>query len=83
MRLPTIYLSRFAEELRLQLERDAQRWGETWLQRPKEGQEDRTRQIFNNYFDQFEQADTPVPWLKIAGGALICWAREQTDYPPL
>ena len=83
MRLPTIYLDKFIEALSTQLLEDSKRWGETWLSRSKEGQEERTRKTFNDYFDQFELGGTPIPWLKIAGGALICWAREQEDYPPV
>jgi len=29
----------------------------------------------------FEQAGIPVPWLKVIGGAFICWVRE--NHPEL
>lgn len=70
------FLPDFFKALVLQLESDELRWGDTWLKRTKEGQEERTRKSFNDYFDQFEQVGTPVPWVKVAGHALICWIRE-------
>jgi len=73
----TDFLDEFVEDLRRQLENDHLRWGNTWLKRTKEGQEDRTRKRYDAYFDQFENAGTPVPWMKIVGGALICWLREK------
>ena len=69
------FIPEFMEALEEQLKSDDARWGDTWLKRTREGQEERTRATLNDYFDQFEQAGTPVPWLKIAGGALICWIR--------
>ena len=76
---PTVtdFLDEFKDALFDQLISDYKRWGNTWLKRTKEGQELRTRKRFDDYFDQFEEAGTPVPWLKIVGGALICWIREQ------
>lgn len=75
------YLPEFVEELTKQLEKDNERWGNTWKERPIEGQELRTKARFNDYFDQFENAESPIPWMKVAGGALICWVRENySDY---
>lgn len=73
----TDFLDEFTRALRKQLEDDYLRWGDTWLHRTKKGQESRTRKCFDDYFDQFEQAEIPVPWLKIVGNAMICWIREQ------
>jgi len=70
------YLPEFIEALKKQLQDDEKRWGDTWQKRPIEGQEERTRATFNNYFDMFENGKTPIPWLKVAGNALICWIRE-------
>ncbi len=69
------YLPEFVEALRSQLENDDMRWGDTWKERSIVGQEARTAERFTDYFDQFRNAGTPVPWLKIAGGAFICWVR--------
>lgn len=71
------YLPDFMKALESQLTEDQKRWGDTWTKRSKEGQEMRTREVYDNYFDQFENAGIPIPWLKIVGGALICWVREQ------
>lgn len=75
------FVSEFIEKLIEQLEADNKRWGNTWLKRPKEGQELRTKDRYTDYFDMFENAGTPVPWMKIVGGALICWIRE--NHPEL
>ncbi len=70
------YFRDFITALRVQLEEDDARWGDTWKTRPIFGQEARTEARFNDYFDQFRATGTPVPWLKVAGGAFICWVRE-------
>jgi len=59
-----------------QLESDAQRWGNTWKKRPREGQEERTFARFRDYLDQYRNAGVPIPWLKIIGEAHICLVRE-------
>lgn len=71
------YVPAFAEALAAQLEKDEKRWGDTWQHRPREGQEERTEEKFRDYFDQYHNGGVPVPWLKIAGAALICWVRDQ------
>ncbi len=71
------YVPAFAEALTAQLKADAVRWGDTWEYRPRAGQEERTEDKFRDYFDQYHNAGIPVPWLKVAGAALICWVREQ------
>lgn len=73
------YLPEFTKALEEQIEKDDERWGDTWKERPKEGQEMRTKARFDDYFSQFEHAGVNIPWLKIAGGALICWVREQNQ----
>lgn len=73
------YFPQFIEALRSQLERDDTRWGDTWEQRTREGQEKRAQARFSDYFDQFRATGMPVPWLKIAGTAFICWVRELRD----
>jgi hypothetical protein len=72
----TDYIDEFVNALKKQLEDDEKRWGDTWLYRPKEGQELRTRARYNDYFDQFIMTGIPVPWLKIVGNAFICWIRD-------
>lgn len=70
------FLDEFFEAFTQQIESDEKRWGTTWLNRPMEGQEERTFQRFQDYFDQFEHASQSIPWLKVVGEAFICWVRE-------
>lgn len=71
------FWNEFDKAMEEQLESDEIRWGDTWLNRPRLGQEERIEKTFNNYFDQFQFAGTPIPWLKIVGNAYIAWIREQ------
>lgn len=71
------FIGEFMKALQVQLESDDVRWGDTWLRRTRIGQEGRTIKTFKDYFDQYESTGAPIPWLKIAGAALICWVREQ------
>lgn len=69
------------EALDAQLESDQKVWGETWRQRPTEGQEDRIFYMFKKYKDQFDNAGVPIPWLKILGLAHIALVRQ--NHPEL
>ena len=40
------------------------------------GQEIRAMDTFDRYFVDFYHDDKPMPWLKVAGEALIAWVRE-------
>jgi hypothetical protein len=71
------FLPEFVSALTNQLESDEKRWGNTFIARTKLGQEERTQKTFNDYFDQYNNAGVPVPWLKIVGNAMICWIREE------
>lgn len=79
MTLPE-YLPQFFEVVKERIETDQQRWGQTWAKRSKEGQEDRIYARFNDYFDQWKNAGTPIPWLKIVGEAFIAWVRETQNF---
>jgi hypothetical protein len=70
------FLPEIEEKLKAQMESDQKRWGDTWKYRPAYGQELRVLARYNDYFDQWKRAGTPVPWLKIMGEALICLVRE-------
>jgi hypothetical protein len=72
----TEFLGEFNEAMIHQLEEDEKRWGNTWQQRPKEGQEIRIKERLDAYFDQNKNANQPIPWLKIACLSLIAWVRE-------
>lgn len=71
------FLPDFMDALEEQLTEDFKKWGNTWMNRSKLGQEQRIEDDFTNYFDQFEFGGTPVPWLKVVGNAYIAWVREQ------
>ena len=75
------YLPEFVSALEKQIENDNARWRDTWLKRTRKGQEERIEDDYNNYFDQYRNADIPVPWLKIVGNAFIAWTRE--NHPEL
>mgnify|MGYP003594077215 CR=1 FL=1 len=70
------YIPDLAKALAEQLDFDQNHWGDTWKKRERNGQELRTKARFDDYFDKFVNAGIPVPWLKIIGGALICWVRD-------
>lgn len=70
------YFPGFAQALEQQLEHDEKRWGRANLELPKEGQEDRIMADINRYYEEFQKQGTPIPWLKIAGNAVIGWLRE-------
>ena len=75
------FLPDFIEAFTKQLESDQDRWGNTWLNRTREGQEQRIEDDYKNYFDQYKYADKPVPWLKVIGNAYIAWIRD--NHPEL
>ena len=72
----TDYLPEFMDALRAQLDKDQERWGDTWKKRSIIGQDDRVFSMFMDYYDQYKNANTEIPYLKIAGEALICWVRK-------
>lgn len=67
----------FMIALEEQLKSDEKRHGEKWKELPREGQEDRIFERFHQYFWHFKTKGDPIPWLKIAGLALIGWTREK------
>ncbi len=70
------FLPEFAKALQEQLEQDDKRWGDTWLKRDVGGHQKRIFAHYQDYYDQWDSAGTPIPWLKVAGDALIAWVRE-------
>ena len=72
------YMSEFVKALTTQLESDEKRWGDTWKKRVKLGQETRIYNDITDYYDQWESGGTPIPWLKVAGLAMIAWIRDQS-----
>ena len=64
-------------EVEDQLASDYDRWGEEWIARPIEGQEDRIYERFDEYYDDYDRDGTPIPWHKIIGLAHIALTRER------
>ncbi len=79
------YFWTFARELYEQLESDQERWGDEWKKRPLEADKEwrhqnvRIYDRFDNYLVNWLDNEIPIPWLKIAGLAMIGWVREH--YP--
>jgi len=70
------FLPEFIEAFEAQLRSDDVRWGDTWLHRSPEGQEERLFGDVTDYFDKFKHGNEPMPFLKVIGNAYICWVRE-------
>ena len=70
------FLQDFVNAFENQLKEDDKRWGDTWLKRPREGQEERVENDIMDYFDKNRNGGQPVPWLKIIGNCYIAWIRE-------
>jgi len=71
------FLPEFTKELKKQLEKDKSSHGQDWLKLTKKGQERRIYARFDEYWYNFANNDVPIPWLKIAGLAMIAWIREK------
>lgn len=71
------YVPEFMEALEAQLHDDQKRWGDVWKERPMEGQSERIRATFDNYFDAELHGGEEVNWIKVAGNALIAWIRQE------
>ena len=70
------FMIEFCDALTKQLEDDDKKWGNTWKQRIPEGHEIRIEEHIKTYFDQWRNANQSIPWLKIAGLAMIAWIRD-------
>ena len=73
------FMEVFTKALTAQLQEDQKRWGDTWRRYIRQGQEARIFAELNTYWDQYNNADIPIPWLKVAGLAMIAWIRETQD----
>jgi septation ring formation regulator EzrA len=65
------------EAVKQQLLEDEKRWGDTWKNRPIEGQTERIRTTFNNYFDRERYGGDDVDWAKVIGNAHIAMVRKR------
>jgi len=65
------------EVVKQQLLEDGKRWGDTWKNRPVEGQSERIRDTFKNYFDRERYGGDEVDWAKVIGNAHIAMVRKK------
>ena len=70
------YVPEFAVALIHQLHIDQHKWGDEWRRRPNTNQTGRIYGALNHYYYNYNEHGAPVPWLKVAGLALIAWIRE-------
>jgi hypothetical protein len=70
------FMEKFATALTDQLKDDQKVWGDTWRKRVILGHEDRIYSHLTDYYDQWKNGGVPIPWLKVAGLAMIAWIRE-------
>jgi hypothetical protein len=73
------FKNEFLPKMLSQLTYDNERWGDSWLMIPAEGQEAYVQEHIEKYFEYFNQFGKKVPWLKMASYAIIAQARE--DHP--
>lgn len=73
------FKNEFIPKMMSQLDYDNQRWGDSWMMLPPGGQELDIQKHIDQYFEYFTQFGKKVPWLKMAGYAIIAQARE--DHP--
>jgi hypothetical protein len=78
-RLMQYFQDEFIPKMLAQMANDHDRYGDTWLMDYTEEMEGHIRGRYDEYFGQFEESGKPVPWLKVAGYAIIAQARQ--DHP--
>jgi len=71
------FMTEFVTALTEQLKNDDMYWEFIQLkQRIPEGHEWRIEEHIKTYFDQYRNGGVPMPWLKVAGLAMIAWIRD-------
>jgi len=73
----TDFLDEFIDAFKDKLEKDAIRWGDTWLKRTRKGQEERTIKSINDRSDKYLNGGQPFDNLSIIGDCFINWVREK------
>lgn len=71
------FMAEFISALYERLKEDDIKWGNTWLERTRDGQESRIEEDIIGYFNEYHGSGTPIPWLKLVGVTMIGWIREQ------
>lgn len=79
----TILIDYFKEEfipmMIEQMKFDHHRMGDSWLMKPSPEYSQQIHKRYEEYFELYEKDGKPIPWLKIAGYAIIAQARH--DHP--
>ena len=78
-RLLQYFQDEFITKMLAQMANDHDRYGDTWLMPYPDSLEDHILSRYDEYFSQFEESGKPIPWLKVAGYAIIAQARQ--DHP--
>lgn len=69
------------DAVEVQLMKDEKRWGDTWKERGLvyngQSQEDRWFDKMKEYYDDYVQNGTPIPWSKTIGESHIALVREK------
>jgi hypothetical protein len=76
---PVQFVSEFCDALAKQLVSDHERYGDLWRRVPQGGEVERIYERFDAYRDEYYEEDEPIPWLKVAGLALIAWIRKNKE----
>lgn len=77
------YIWAFFGAFYAQIENDEERWKDEWKKRPIEEtqayhhQNIRIMIRIGEYYTDWKENGTPIPWLKVCGNAFIAWVREQ------
>ena len=75
------YLEEFTKAIFDSLTEGEKKYGNLWLNIPREGQEKRIELSFMDKFHEFQHFEEPIDWPSIAGNAMIGWIRE--NHPEL
>lgn len=70
------YIPPFALCLSEQIKEYEARHSGEWENLPVEGQEDRIIARISEYYKEYTEIGTPIPWMKIAILAMIAWVKE-------
>lgn len=75
------FLPELMDAMTATLKEAEKRWGDTWLKRTRNGQEERTIAATINRFDKYRYGGQPLDYLAIIGDMFICWLR--TNHPEI
>jgi len=71
------FVDAFGEAMVVELAENPDKLAKTWHTVTRENQEDHILTELEGIIADYDEADTPVPWLKIALLAMTAWVREK------